>query len=177
MQEKKELRKVMLSKRSSLDPNQKEQFDKSICTRIAALIDQNNFTRIHTFLPMGDEVNLFPLISMLLSKNCTLICPKSLPKRKMENRILYSLHELENGVFGTKHPANKEAYLGKIDLIIVPGLAFDSSFNRLGYGAGYYDTFLATQQDVLKLGVCYPFQVIDDVPKEAHDVPLDMLYF
>lgn len=177
MQKKKDLRKEMLEKRNELEANQKKILDRTICEKIEFLVHQDNIKVVHTFIPMAKEVNLCPLIDKLLHMGITVVSPKSLPQRKMENLILHSLSKLEEGIYGTKHPANSQIYTGKYDLIIVPGLAFDNNGNRLGYGAGYYDTFLNSHPDAFKLGVCYPFQVIDDVPAEEHDVKLDGLFY
>lgn len=61
---------------------------------------------------------------------------------------------------------------GKIDLILVPGVAFDKSGNRLGRGKGYYDKVLK-QTGAYKLGVCFDFQLVECVPVEPHDVKMD----
>lgn len=60
----------------------------------------------------------------------------------------------------------------KIDLILVPGVAFDKSGNRLGRGKGYYDKVLK-QTGAYKLGVCFDFQLVERVPVEPHDVKMD----
>lgn len=177
MLEKKELRHKMLAKRDKIEKTQKEKWDNAICEKIDFLVQKDKLSVVHTFIPMGNEIDITPLIKNLLSKNITIVCPKALPKRRMENRVLKSLNELENGIYGTQHPADTEEYTGKIDLIIVPGLAFDTEHYRLGYGSGYYDIFLAEQPDALKVGICYPFQVLEKVPTEDHDVQLDMLLY
>lgn len=65
---------------------------------------------------------------------------------------------------------------GDIDLILVPGIAFDREGNRLGRGKGYYDKILKATP-VWKVGVCFDFQVVDSVPLEAHDVKMDEVIF
>lgn len=62
----------------------------------------------------------------------------------------------------------------KLNLAIVPGLAFDRKMNRLGYGKGYYDRFFKSV-NVSKLGVCFDFQLFDNLPSENHDVKMDVL--
>lgn len=62
--------------------------------------------------------------------------------------------------------------LTQIDLILVPGVAFDVSGNRLGRGKGYYDKVLR-QTDAYKLGVCFGFQLLEQIPTEPHDVKMD----
>ena len=63
----------------------------------------------------------------------------------------------------------------KIDLILVPGMAFDAMGNRLGRGKGYYDKVLR-HTPAYKIGVCFDFQFLKAVPTEAHDVRMDNVY-
>jgi 5-formyltetrahydrofolate cyclo-ligase len=171
--QKKELRQQMLIKRANLTASFKLDYDLWICQQLEKIITTKNYQTIHAYLPMGKEINITPLIVNLLSKNITVITPKTLPNRKLENRILTNLNAIEKGVFGTTHPSNIEEYKGEIDLIIVPGLAFDNNNYRLGYGGGYYDNFLVKHPEAVKIGIFYPNQQVDKVPTETHDLQLD----
>jgi len=119
------------------------------------------------------EINIRPLLENLLKQNVKVVTPKTLPRPKLENRVLKSFDSLDIGVMKTQYPAEADVYEGPFDLIIVPGLAVDREKFRLGYGGGYYDHFLAQQPNAYKVGIYYPFQLIDKVPTEAHDVQLD----
>lgn len=175
--QKKALRKEMLIKRAKLDVKTKSAYDLWICEKLYQLITAKNCKVVHAYLPMGKEIDIKPLIEKLLTNNITVVVPKTLPKRKLENRILTSLDAIENGVFGTQHPSNPTEYKGTYDLIIVPGLAFDENNYRLGYGGGYYDNFLINHPDAYKIGIFYPIQKIDNVPTEPHDYKLhEILY-
>jgi 5-formyltetrahydrofolate cyclo-ligase len=85
----------------------------------------------------------------------------------------FGSHLLRAGRFGILEP-DGPPFVGPIDLIIVPGLAFGRDGSRLGYGGGYYDRFLARpeQENALRCGAGYPFQLVDCLPTEPHDVPL-----
>ena len=76
------------------------------------------------------------------------------------------------GDFNILEPQN-ETYTGDFDLIVVPGVAFDLKGNRLGRGKGYYDRFLCQHQKVKKIGICFDFQLVDNVPVEENDIPMD----
>ena len=76
------------------------------------------------------------------------------------------------GDFNILEPQN-EPYTGGFDLIVVPGMAFDSKGNRLGRGRGYYDRFLCQHFDVKRIGICFDFQLVDEVPAEAFDIRMD----
>lgn len=76
------------------------------------------------------------------------------------------------GDFNILEPQN-EPYTGGFDLIIVPGVAFDHKGNRLGRGRGYYDRFLCQHLDVKRIGICFDFQLVDEVPAEPFDIRMD----
>jgi 5-formyltetrahydrofolate cyclo-ligase len=76
------------------------------------------------------------------------------------------------GDFNILEPQN-EPYSGGFDLIIVPGVAFDCKGNRLGRGRGYYDRFLCQHLDVKRIGICFDFQCVDEVPAEPFDIRMD----
>jgi 5-formyltetrahydrofolate cyclo-ligase len=173
--QKKALRSSMLGQRSAMDAMIKKEYDQWICNELENHIQQRQCKVVHAYIPMVNEIDIRPLIENMLEQQITVVCPKTLPKRKLENRRLYSMHELETGIMGTQHPAQPELYEGPFDLIIVPGLAFDETRYRLGYGGGYYDGFLFSQPEAYKVGIFYPFQQVATVPLEPHDISLDTI--
>lgn len=175
--QKAELRKFMLAQRAALPRDEKLIMDAALCAKVESAIQERESQVIHIFLPFGDEPNIYPLIQTLLEKNYKVICPKPEANRQMVNLQLQSLSEIEEGKFGTKHPAGNIEYSGPVDLFIVPGIAFDREGHRLGFGAGYYDTYFAQHPDGYRIGVCYPFQVVDSFPVEGHDVPMHSVVY
>lgn len=174
-EQKKQLRKEMFVKRNQIEAKFKKEYDEWICLDLEKRIRSTGSQIVHSYIPFLTEIDIHPLLEKLLQSGVTVVCPKTLPKRKLENRVLKSLQELETGIMGTQHPAAAEIYDGPYDFIIVPGLAFDARRYRLGYGGGYYDNFLARQPEALKVGIFYPFQEVKEVPTEPHDVCLDDL--
>lgn len=172
-EQKKKLRKQMLAERAKLEKPMKDKYDHWICEEIWTIIVENKHQIVHCYLPMGAEINIYPLIERMLEAGITVVTPKTLPRWQLQHLVLNSLDDLEKGVFGTRHPANSEVFTGAYDLIIVPGLAFDYQHYRLGYGGGYYDNFLVHHPDTYKLGICYPFQRMETIPLESHDVELE----
>lgn len=173
--EKKLLRAQMLRRRNELNTEKKAHYDQEICWQLEKIIRENNYQTIHAYIPMANEIDISPLLQNLLDQGIQVICPKTLPKRKLENRILYSLSELETGIMKTQHPLKADVYEGQIDIIIVPGLAYDATNYRLGYGGGYYDNFLVNHPNARRIGIFYPFQKVSQVPKEEHDLQLDLI--
>lgn len=168
-----ELRQLILSQRQTIDPKLKSDYDNWICDQLYTAIEDWDYQVIHTFIPMNDEINILPLIDRLLKEGRIIITPKTMKDRQMQNLILQSTTALEPGLFGTQHPANSIEYIGEINLIITPGLAYDYKGNRLGYGGGYYDTFLSEQQNAHSIGIAYPFQRIKYIPVGSTDYPVN----
>ncbi len=166
----------MLALRATLSLSEKQYHDQFICEKLWQFIQEMGAGTVHTYLPMGHEVDIFPFIGAMLENGVTVVAPKSLKGRKLENLVLRSLTELEAGIYGTSHPASGQVYTGGYDLFIVPGLAFDRQGNRIGYGAGYYDAFLGSHPSGYKLGIGYPFQLLEVIPSEPHDVKLDGVF-
>ena len=167
------LRKAMLKSRLNFSLDEKKTYDSSICQQLESNILLRKAKVVHAYIPMGAEIDIKPLLTRLINKGITIVTPKTLAKPLMENRILTSFDDLEKGVFGTSHPASPIEYKGEFDFIIIPGLAFDMSNYRLGYGGGYYDTFLEQHPQAFKQGIFYPFQEVPEVPREKHDIQLD----
>lgn len=166
-----EIRRSMALKRHAMEEDLKAQLDLTFCRKLLQIIERRKAQIVHTYLPMGDEIDLYPLIQELIDKGIKVICPRTMKKPQLEHRELLSLDALNEGVFGTSYPDGPLFY-GDPDLVIVPGLAFDKQGTRLGYGGGYYDRFLADSK-AYKVAACYPFQMIEKVPSEEWDVRVD----
>jgi 5-formyltetrahydrofolate cyclo-ligase len=170
-----QLRLHYLQQLKGLNGRLKADYDHYLNKALQQFAAVNNCQSIHCYLPMVHEVNLEPSIAQWLQASKTVVCPKTLPKGVLENRPLASLRQLEKGVFNTRHPATTEIYRQAYDLIVVPGLVFTQAGNRLGYGGGYYDRFLAQSQFKHALAVAYPFQIAQHLPVENHDVALEKI--
>ena len=173
---KKHLRETMLSKRNDMSRQERNANSKKICDQLWKIILEKKIKVIHSYLPMGSEINVLPLLQKAIDQNITVVAPKTLKKRQLQNLIVTDLKNMEAGVFNTYHPKDAAEFIGEYDLIIVAGLAFDKNNFRVGYGGGYYDTFLADQPNAFKVGVCFPFQMVDSVPVEKHDIQLNDIF-
>ena len=87
---------------------------------------------------------------------------------------------MQTGAFGIEEPSgediSREEY-DSIDLAIVPGMGFDSEGHRLGRGKGYYDRLLTRMPAAHLTGLCFPFQMLPEVPHEAHDINMENIIF
>ncbi len=87
----------------------------------------------------------------------------------------YDQSRLELGSFQIEEPTGDDLTdPAEIELIIVPAVAFDRNGNRLGRGKGFYDRLLQTTR-ATKIGVGYDFQLLEEIPAEPHDIPMDMV--
>jgi 5-formyltetrahydrofolate cyclo-ligase len=118
------------------------------------------------YYPVQNEVDVLPLVKRY-KKEKTILFPVS-HRRGMTVHPYAGNEMMHRGKFGIPEPTTP-AYEGKIDLIIVPGVAFDRKGCRLGRGGGYYDRFLKKQTHATLVGVGYDFQLIDEVPSARHD--------
>lgn len=176
-EQKNQLRKSMREARDKMSLAEREVLSEKICAKLWAYILKHKVQVIHSYLPMDSEVNVKSLLQKALDHNIKVVTSKTLKKRQLKHLKVTDLKNMEEGIFGTYHPKDAEVYHGTYDLILVAGLAFDGSHYRLGYGGGYYDTFLAEHEAAKKIGVCFPFQVVEKVPIEEHDVQLDSVFY
>ena len=147
----------------------------AVCIKLRDLGKKLKPKVVHAFIPFGSEIDIWPIVKEWKEKGTTIVCPKTLKRRELQHLVLQDSEDLETGRFGTQYPSGGEVYSGPIDLILVPGLAFDGAGGRLGYGAGYYDTFLQNHPEAFKAGVCFRGQLVDEVPMEEHDIYLDQI--
>jgi len=100
-------------------------------------------------------------------------------QRKLIPTLISSMEDVREGTYGIAEPQfdpHKELSLKDIDVVVVPGLAFDRDNNRLGRGKGYYDRFLSTlPKTVSTVGLAFDFQLAPSLPTEAHDVRLQQI--
>lgn len=125
------------------------------------------------YYSLKDEVQTHDFVEQW-SKTKTILLPVVVGD-DLELRIYGGKEELEEGAYHIDEPTgNVYTDYNKIDLVIVPGVAFDLKGNRLGRGKGYYDRLLP-QIKAEKIGICFPFQVADNIPTEQFDIRMDKI--
>lgn len=176
MADKKSIRKSMLKQRKSLtEEEQKEAGQKALNIFIQDPIVRQAQT-FHLYYPIHGELSTLSILDWLWNNNKTVVMPRTdFEARKMLHHIVCGYKELEETTFTMHEPEpHTPLWQGKLDIIIVPGVAFDCSMNRLGYGGGFYDQFLATTEAV-KVAFAYEFQILPNLPVEAHDQKVDCI--
>ena len=171
------IRKKILAKRNILSDKDINKKSDLIIKNLASYIE--NVQNIMIFMDMKTEVKITKLLELHPKKNFFISKITNSKNREMKINK-YNKNELILHKFGYYESSSNDFYDEEIlDVVIVPALAFDSKKNRIGFGGGYYDTFLEKvrkkNNKVLFIGVCYDFQIIDSVPTEKHDVTLDFV--
>ena len=171
------IRKEILAKRNILSDKDINKKSDLIIKNLASYIE--NIQNIMIFMDMKTEVKITKLLGLYPKKNFFISKITNSKNREMKINK-YNKNELILHKFGYYESSSNDFYDEKIlDVVIVPALAFDSKKNRIGFGGGYYDTFLEKVRQknnkALFIGVCYDFQIIDHIPTEKHDVTLDFV--
>ncbi|HEB12880.1 MAG TPA: 5-formyltetrahydrofolate cyclo-ligase [Actinobacteria bacterium] len=173
---KESLRRLFREKRSSLGAQTRAEASAQIVDHIVALEAFQESMGIGAFWPLAEEVNTRALIAKCFEMGKRVYLPRV---NSQETRLEFcpftgDVTSLRSGPFQIQEPATPESPAGSIDLIIVPGLAFDMRGHRLGYGAGYYDKYLEDKRALLT-GIAFDIQTIDILPVGDHDVAVDIV--
>ena len=178
---KERLRKRVLGcARMGLDRGQVEVGGQAILEKVLGLEAYRRAKLVHTYVSSKEnEVDTRALICTCLKQGKRVAVPVVMPGTKtLAHALIDGLDQLVVGPWGLAQPDPAAATWlpaeARIDLVVVPGLAFDRRGYRIGWGGGYYDRFLAQVQAV-KIGLCYDALVLDCIPGEPHDVPVDMV--
>ena len=168
------LRQSIREQLKKLDPRERQQRSVVICEKLGQLLAGKKSVAL--FAPRPTEPDLDILWDLGVAKDRLIAYPRC-DGRHLLFFAVSSLQDLYPGKFGVREPKPMKV-ARDVDVIVVPGLAFTPTGNRLGQGAGFYDRFL--QQSgvkTTKIGVCFDFQVIIDIPREEHDIDVDLLAY
>jgi 5-formyltetrahydrofolate cyclo-ligase len=131
------------------------------------------------YAPLPDELDVWPLLEKLLKtkKVCALPAFDDATQFYSARRVKDLETDIFTGKFGVSEPllSCEEIPLDQFDLVLVPGVAFDMSGNRLGRGRGFYDRILSAASGI-RCGVAYDFQLLESIPAEAHDAQVNFIF-
>ncbi|MGM9675210.1 MAG: 5-formyltetrahydrofolate cyclo-ligase [Bacteroidaceae bacterium] len=172
--DKKTLRRWVREQKAMHTPAALTAESLSLCRSIMATPEWRMAGCVLLYHALSDEVHTSTLLEDALHRGKRVILPvvagDMLLLRGYDGRTV-------KGAFGIDEPIGPtlSAY-DEIDLAIVPGMAFDAHGNRLGRGKGFYDRLLPMLH-CPKWGICFSFQLVDTVPSEAHDMPMDRVFY
>ncbi|MBD2870999.1 5-formyltetrahydrofolate cyclo-ligase [Paenibacillus arenilitoris] len=178
------IRREMTKKRNDLPEELRKVWSKAACERAKAFLESRSASSFMAYVPFRSELDLSGLIEWGWQTGRTVIVPRCVAADfTMTLHVLHGWGELIPGAYGIMEP-NPAVTLPIEDgyapeAVFVPGLAFDRSGGRLGYGGGYYDRFAAALQQreadgrIAWIGAAFEAQLLDRIPREAHDLPMD----
>jgi 5-formyltetrahydrofolate cyclo-ligase len=172
------IRKKITNQRNRLSPIEAKKLSDKIQTNVLNLTEFKKAKCVLFYHPFKNEVATYKLINYFLKKKLT----ASLPVITKDGNLKAYRTDLTNLIcnkYNILEPdtnKNQEQPVEKIDIILVPGVAFDYQKQRLGYGLGYYDKFLAQKNIAAKkIGLAYNFQLSNKLPSCAHDIKMDII--
>lgn len=178
--DKKGLRKLIFSYQEKLTEKARLDLSQEIHKQVFQYPGWQQASAVALYHSIGKEVETLTLLKEGWARKKRMYLPKCYPK---ERKLLFfqvdGFEQLETVYMGIPEPNPALCMpldMSTLDLMIVPGVAFDRKGYRLGYGGGYYDRFLARIPATFeKLSLAFSFQVVCRVPRDAHDIPVDTL--
>ena len=195
---KKQIRREYLQKRNGLSAFQAEGWSREICSRLMCWEPFSQAETILFYYPLGNEVNLLEAAGEALRSGKQVAFPRTEGDR-IRFYLVQDLDRFREGPFHVMEPEGGELLVrmapeqtgdGKSQkslLVLTPGVAFDRNKNRMGYGKGYYDRYLAELSAavplksksfgsaIIKLGIAYGCQIAEEIPREQTDIPMDYM--
>jgi len=177
---KRSLRERVLSLRSALTPEERAFKSQRVQAIVTQTREFQEASTIMLFMNFRDEVETTELAQIVLDLGKRLVLPRCAPKGVLIPALIEDLEkDIESGMWGIREPKKEELTKVdplEIDCILVPGAAFDTQGNRLGYGGGYYDRFFGRlAEGTPKIALAFHCQIVDRIPVEFYDKKVDML--
>ncbi len=171
---KKQIRKKMLEIRNNIVSELKKHKDKKIASSFIELLMRRKTKSVLLYASFGSEVDTWTIFDYCIDSSIKTAFPK-VKGRDLELYWIERPEQLDKGYKSILEPVEGiPANLQEIDLIVVPGIAFDTKCFRIGYGEGFYDRLLSVTR-ALAVGLAYEEQIIDEIPIEPFDKKVDLI--
>lgn len=175
-QRKEEIRKSTLARRNAISPEERAAASSAICSLLADMDRFLDARGIHVYLSIGSEVDLGELIDIAWKMGKDVGMMRVMADGGSHQYAITPATRFQRIHLGILEPIDAEPFdMDQCDLVLVPMVAGDAECNRLGYGKGYYDQFL-TSNPRPAIGVAFDVQIVDALPADDLDVPLDAIY-
>lgn len=174
MEEKRAIRKHVFAERKACTEENLKKWSREITRRVTELPEFQSARHILVYADYNHEV----MTGYLIEEAWKAGKETAVPKVEGKDMIFYRLTDfaqLEPGYFGIPEPVQGERVQWEDALMIMPGVAFDRSGHRVGYGGGFYDRFLEKHPGIRRTAVAFSFQVFPEVPWEVTDISPEIL--
>lgn len=183
-----QLRKQAEAVRASLSETERAENSALICKKAVRFLEdrlsfaQGRSCTLFSYVPFRTELDVTPVMEWCWELGGTVVVPKVIRDKKlMSLHVIRGNEDLETGKWGIREPLMSTPVWRRaadIDVMLVPGLAFDSMGGRLGYGGGYYDAFIRrcrenVGKEPFKLALAFDAQIVPEVPMDNHDFRVD----
>ena len=173
--DKQALRKAIREQKRAMTPEQIQTASAELACKFYATDLYQNAKTIYGYLPYNQEVRTVPILEQALKDGKQVAVPKVYDDT-MRFILLEDLSRVAPSDMGIPEPVADEPVADDpTALVLMPGLAFDEKGNRMGYGGGYYDKFLSAEPAHPTVALCYDFQMVQSIPTEEYDVPVDLV--
>lgn len=178
---KKQIRREKLKIRREMTIEEKSNYDKIIKDKFFESSFYKESENIFIYISYDSEINTKDIIMRAIKEGKKIYVPRTEFSTKLMNAVrIENFDNLVESRYGILEPKKDEPFIdpNDLDLIVVPGVAFDKNGGRVGYGAGYYDRYFKrinneNKSKIIKLVLAYDFQLIDKVPTDEEDVLID----
>lgn len=176
-QYKMQLRSHIRQLKRSMTPEEIAHRSDKLCHMVLTSDVYRNARTIYGYLPFNQEVRTLPLLQQALSDGKQLALPKCFG-REMRFIQMTDLSRIRISSFGAPEPLEDFPIAeDPAALVLVPGLAFDASGHRMGYGGGFYDRFLSKEPTHPTIALCFDFQILPHLETEPHDISVDTIFW
>ena len=171
--DKKELRRSIRDRKRAMTEEEIVSRSEALGRLFIASEAYKNAKTIYGYLPYNQEVRTVPMLEQALRDGKKVAVPKCYGD---EMRFIYmdDLSKVAPGYADIPEPiADDPVAEDKTALVLMPGMAFTEKGDRMGYGGGFYDKFLAAEPEHPTVALCYAFQMVESLPTEEYDIPVD----
>ena len=169
METKADIRKRVLQVRNNLTKKEWEEKSQMILAKVISHPVFLEAEEIYCYVDFRNEVETKRLIEFCWEKKKNVAVPK-IEENQMNFYYINSWEDVSSGYFGILEPHTMQSAEGKSVCVIMPGAVFDKNCNRIGYGKGYYDTYLQKHAEYNTIALAFDLQIEDYIPSEEHDI-------
>ena len=173
--DKKLLRQKIREMKRAMSPEEIDARSAALTEKFCSSTQYRNAKTVYGYMPYNQEVRTIPLMERALADGKRVAVPKVYGD-EMKFIYMTDLSMTEKSDMGIPEPVADEPVADDpTALVLMPGRAFTQRGDHMGYGGGYYDKFLAREPDHPTVALCYAFQMVEELPTQEHDIPVDLV--
>lgn len=172
---KSELRSLIRAQKRAMTPSAIEQASRELGQKLVDSDQYKTAKTIYGYMPYNQEVRTVPMLERALADGKQVAVPKVYGDT-MKFILVTDLTQMACNQWGIPEPvADGPVADDPYAMVLMPGLAFTAKGDRMGYGGGFYDKFLAEEPNHPTVALCYDFQLLESLPTEQYDIPVDLV--